>query len=353
MFDQLRRCLTGSETVSPRHAAQILARCPDLELVNCWGPTETTTFSVCGTYTAQTLPGGPLPLGVPLANTAVYALDEAGQPAPVGTAGELYVTGPCLARGYLGNPALTAERFVPNPFGPPGSRMYRSGDRGRWSADGQVDFLGRVDHMVKIRGYRVELGEVEAALERSPEVQQAKALAAPGPYGDLELRAYAAAAVGRQPDGATLRAQLESTLPRYLVPSVILVLDELPVNANGKIDTSALLALERAPESHRADTRPPRTALEQEIAGIWAESLGVEVGDLRDDFFGLGGNSLAAVRMLFLLRERLLVDIALPVLMRTSGLAGFCAEVEEKFAELMGSVDLGSMIAEQAGEARG
>ncbi|HET9898345.1 MAG TPA: amino acid adenylation domain-containing protein, partial [Streptosporangiaceae bacterium] len=350
VFDQLRRCLTGSETVSPRHVAAILARCPGLELVNCWGPTETTTFSVCGTFTRDTLPDGPLPLGTPLANTRVYALDQAGaagQPAPAGTAGELHVSGPCLARGYLGNPALTAERFTPNPFGPPGSRLYRTGDRGRWGPDGQVDFLGRVDHMVKVRGYRIELGEVEAALERSPDVQQAKALAARGQYGDSELRGYVAAAVGRQPDAASLRSYLESVLPRYMVPSVIIVLDELPVNANGKVDTGALLAMERAPESRRGEARPPRSALEQEVAGIWAETLGVEVGDLRDDFFGLGGNSLLAVRMLFLLRERLLVDISLPALMRTSDLAAFCAQVEEKFAELMDSVDLGSMIAEE------
>jgi amino acid adenylation domain-containing protein len=346
LFDQLRRCLTGSETVSARHAAQILARCPRLELVNCWGPTETTTFSVCGTFTRDTLPDGPVPLGTPLANTKVYALGQAGQPVPAGTPGELYVSGSCLARGYLNNPALTAERFTPHPT-IPGARLYRTGDRGRWFPDGQIDFLGRADHMVKVRGYRVELGEVEAALERSPDVQQATALAAPGPYGDVELRAYVAAATGRQPDGASLRGYLESVLPRYMMPSVIIVLDELPVSVNGKVDTSALLAMERAPESHRVDTLPPRTALEQEIAAIWTETLEVEVADVRDDFFLLGGNSLLAVRMLFLLRERLLVDLSLAALMQTSDLKAFCAEVEKKFAELMVDSDLGAMIAGQ------
>jgi amino acid adenylation domain-containing protein len=352
LFDQLRRCLTGSETVSARHAAQILARCPRLELVNCWGPTETTTFSACGTFTRDTLPDGPVPLGTPLANTQVYALGQAGQPVPAGTPGELYVSGSCLARGYLNNPALTAERFTPHPT-IPGARLYRTGDLGRWSPDGQIDFLGRADHMVKIRGYRVELGEVEAALERSPDVQQATALAAPGPYGDSELRAYAAAAIGRQPDGAALRAYLESVLPRYMVPSVIIVLRELPVNANGKVDTGALLAMERTPQAHRADTRPPRTALEQEIAAIWAQTLEVEVADVRDDFFGLGGTSLLAVRMLFLLQDRLLVDLPLAALMRASDLKTFSEEVEKQFAELTGDVDLGSAIAEQTDEARG
>ncbi len=143
LFDQLRRLLTAGETVSSRYAAQILARCPQLEIVSCWGPSETTAFSVCGTYTRDTLPEGPLPLGTPLASTGVYVLDHHGRPVPVGTPGELCVSGPCVARGYLGNPALTAGRFTPHPYGPPGSRIYRTGDRGRWSPDGHVEFAGR------------------------------------------------------------------------------------------------------------------------------------------------------------------------------------------------------------------
>ncbi len=349
VFDRLRRCLTGSETVSPRHAAQILARCPHLEVVNCWGPTETTTFSVCGTYTRDTLPGGPLPLGAPLANTQVWVLDQAGQPAPVGTPGELYVSGPCLARGYLGNPALTAERFTPHPCGPPGARLYRTGDRGRWSPGGRVDFLGRVDHMVKIRGYRIELGEIEAALEGSPDVQQAKVIATPGPDGTAELRAFAAAAAGSRPGAAGLRAHLESALPRYMVPSVITVLDELPVTRNGKIDGKALLALPRAVAARRPRQRPPGTPLQLQVAGIWAEVLQTDVADLADDFYLLGGNQQLAVRLLVLLQERLLVQLPLQVLMRTPKLEAFCAQVEKAFAELAGELDLGALIVEQTG----
>ncbi|MFI9271112.1 amino acid adenylation domain-containing protein [Kitasatospora sp. NPDC052896] len=349
LFEGLRRLLTGSETVSPRHTAEILCRYPELEVVNCWGPTETTTFSVCGVYTRDTLPDGPLPLGEPLANTEVLVLDERGLPVPVGTPGELHVAGPCLARGYLGNPELTADRFAPHPT-LPGARLYRTGDRGRWSVDGRLEFLGRVDHMVKVRGYRIELGEIEAALERSPEVQRAVALTAPGPDGVTELRAFAAAAVGQQPDTASLRAHLESVLPRYLVPTVLTVLPELPVTANGKVDKAALLRLERITESRRGEPRPPESPLEQEVAAIWTEVLGVGSVDLADNFFLLGGNSLLAVRVLFLLRDRLFVELPLPAFLAAPDLAAFCADVQAAFDELSADIDLGGLLAESAGD---
>ena len=345
LFDQLRRFLTGSETVSPRHAALILARCPRLEIVNCWGPTETTTFSVCGAYTRESLPDGPLPLGRPLVNTQVWVLDQAGQLAPVGTPGELHVSGPCLARGYLGRPGMTAERFAPHPH-VPGARLYRTGDRGRWSPEGMVDFLGRVDHMVKIRGYRIELGEVEAALERSPDVQRAKVIAAPGPDGNPELRAFAAAAAGSRPTTSGLRAHLESVLPRYMLPASLAVLDELPVTRNGKVDAKALLALPRT-GGRGQRKRPPQAPMQQEVAAIWAEVLQADVADLADDFFLLGGNQQLAVRVLVLLQERLLVQIPLAVLMRTPKLEAFSTQVEKAFAELAGEVDIGALIVEQ------
>ncbi len=352
LFARLRTLLTGSETVSPRHTAQILSAYPELEVVNCWGPTETTTFSVCGVYTRDTLPSGPLPLGTPLVNTEVRVLDEAGRPAPIGTPGELHVSGPCLARGYLGNPELTADRFAPHPD-LPGARLYRTGDRGRWSADGRVEFLGRVDHMVKVRGYRIELGEIESALERSPEVQRAVALTAPGPDGNTELRVFAAAAVGTEPDAAGLRAHLEGVLPRYLLPSVITVLKDLPVNANGKVDKEALLRLDRVAETRHAEPRPPQTPLQQEVAAIWTETLGLETVDLADNFFLLGGNSLLAVRVLFLLRDRLFVEIPLPVLLAATDLAAFCEEVERAFDRLAADIDLADLLGEQADEQAG
>ncbi len=294
------------------------------------------------------MPAGPLPLGTPLVNTEVRVLDQAGQPVPAGTPGELHVAGPCLARGYLANPALTADRFTPHPA-VPGARLYRTGDRGRWSPGGQVEFLGRADHMVKIRGYRIEPGEIEAALERSPDVRQAKVIAAPGPDGSTELRAFAAAAAGSRPGAARLRSHLESLLPRYMLPGTITVLDELPVTRNGKVDSKALLALPRAATSRGPKPRPPRTPLQREVAAVWAEILQVNVADLADDFFLLGGNPQLAVRMLVLLQDRLLVQIPLQILMRTPKLEAFCAQVEKAFTELAGEVDLGALIVEQTG----
>jgi amino acid adenylation domain-containing protein len=318
-------------------------------LINMYGITETTvhvTFRELdeeGTGRALTQLGSPLP------GMRVHVLDQRGELCPVGVVGEIYIGGSGLTRGYTGHPDLTAARFVPDHLGhTPGGRLYRSGDLGHWNADGGLEYLGRSDTQVKVRGYRIELGDIQAALERSPDVQQAIALAAPGPQGDSELRVYAAVA-GRQPDSASLRAYLESVLPRYMVPSVITVLDELPINTNGKVDTRSLLAMERTTESRR-DVSPPRTPLEREIAAIWAETLAVDVVDLADNFFGAGGNSVLGMRMLFLLRDRLFVDITLATLVRTPNLKAFCAEVEKKFAELMEEVDLGSMIAEQAGE---
>jgi amino acid adenylation domain-containing protein len=322
-------------------------------LINMYGITETTVHVTFRELDEERTGRALTQLGSPLPGMRVHVLDERGELCPVGVVGEIYVGGSGLTRGYTGHPDLTAARFVPDHLGDvPGRRLYRSGDLGRWNAYGDLEYLGRSDTQVKVRGYRIELGEIEAALERSPDVQQAIALAAPGPHGDSELRVYTAVA-GRQPDSASLRAYLESVLPRYMVPSVITVLDELPINTNGKADTSSLLAMERTPEPRRAGASPPQTPLEREIAAIWARTLAVDVVDLADNFFGAGGNSLLAVRMLFLLRDRLLVDIKLASLVRTPNLKAFCAEVEKMFAELMDEVDLGSIIAEQAGEAHG
>ena len=295
LFDGLRRFLTGSETVSPRHAALVLERCPHLELVNCWGPTETTTFSVCGLYTLQTLPSGPLPLGNPLVNTEVWVLDDTGHVVPIGTPGELYVSGPCLARGYLNNPALTAERFLPHPTRP-GTRLYRTGDRGMWSADGRVEFLGRVDHMVKVRGYRVELGEVETALRAHPLVRECVVVARTGESSHADLAAYAV------PDGegvspAVLRAWLTERLPHYMVPRWFVLLDALPLTPRAKIDRAAL----PAPQPQRPSLEEfisPLPGVEEQLARIWCNVLDVDQVGRHDNFFDLGGDSIRSIQVL-------------------------------------------------------
>ncbi|MBB3101077.1 amino acid adenylation domain-containing protein, partial [Actinoplanes campanulatus] len=324
MFDRLRRLLTGSETVSPGHVVRILDRCPDLEVVNCWGPTETTTFSVCGVFRRGTVPAGALPLGLPLANTQVWVLDEAGMPAPVGSPGELYVSGPCLARGYL-EPGMTAERFLPHPFRA-GERLYRTGDRGRWSVDGLVEFLGRTDHMVKVRGYRVELGEVEAALRGHPEVRECVVVAARG-----DLAAYLVA------DGETLssgevRSWLGGRLPAYMVPRSFVFLDALPLTPRAKVDRRAL----PDPESARAEVAreyvAPAGPVEELLAEIWCRVLGVDRVGRHDNFFDLGGDSIRSIQVLGLVREAGLTA-GMAALLADPTPAGFAAALGQSTAE--------------------
>ena len=293
LFDGLRRFLTGSETVSPRHVERILERCPDLEIVNCWGPTETTTFSVCDVYTRGSMPAGPLPLGRPLANTEVRVLDDAGLPAPIGTPGELYVAGPCLARGYLGNPVMTAERFGPHPGG---GRLYRTGDRGFWSVDGRVEFLGRVDHMIKVRGYRIELGEIEAALDAHPALRDCVVVARQDDSGHADLVAYVVA--GDEVSAGDLREWLRERLPKYMVPRRFMFLDALPLTPRAKVDRAAL----PAPEEERPDLAeayvPPSGPVEELLGEVWSRVLKLDRVGRHDNFFDLGGDSIRSIQVL-------------------------------------------------------
>jgi acyl-coenzyme A synthetase/AMP-(fatty) acid ligase/aryl carrier-like protein len=295
VFDGLRRFLTGSETVSPNHVSRILERCPEMELVNCWGPTETTTFSVCGVYRRGEVPAGPLPLGQPLVNTDVWVLDEAGLPVPVGTSGELYVSGPCLARGYLNRRSLTAERFTPHPFRA-GERLYRTGDRGRWSVDGRVEFFGRTDHMVKVRGYRVELGEVEAALRNHSDVLECVVVTRANNAAGIDLVAYLVAGENT-PTPAQLRGWLGERLPAYMVPRLFMALDALPLTPRGKVDRRAL----PEPEDVRAEVEQefvaPVGEVEELLADVWQRVLDVERVGRADNFFDLGGDSIRNIQV--------------------------------------------------------
>ncbi|TDO36765.1 amino acid adenylation domain-containing protein [Paractinoplanes brasiliensis] len=323
MFDGLRRLLTGSETVSPGHVTRILDRCPDLEVVNCWGPTETTTFSVCGVYRRGSVPAGALPLGLPLVNTQVWVLDEAGLPVPVGSAGELYVSGPCLARGYLG-PAMTAERFVPHPYRA-GERLYRTGDRGRWSVDGLVEFLGRTDHMVKVRGYRVELGEVEAALRGHPDVRECVVVAARG-----DLVAYLVADGGGLSSGEA-RSWLGARLPAYMVPRLFVFLDALPLTPRAKVDRRALPDPESVRPEAAQEYVAPEGPVEELLAEIWCRVLGVDRVGRHDNFFDLGGDSIRSIQVLGLVREAGLTA-GMAALLADPTPAGFAAALAQSTA---------------------
>ncbi|MBM7790004.1 non-ribosomal peptide synthetase [Tenggerimyces flavus] len=295
---------------------------PGRTMINSYGPSEVT---VCTTMSDDLLgPGKATPIGRPVGGKHVYVLDGSLRLVPVGVPGELYVSGAGLARGYLDQPGLTAQRFVACPFGQPGQRMYRTGDLVRWRADGQLEFLGRVDDQVKIRGIRVEPGEVEATLARHPHVRQASVLAVRDETGDRSLVAYVAA----DATAAELRRHVAATLPDYLVPAAFLLLESLPLTANGKLDRDALPAPgDRQRELDDAFV-PPRSPVEELVAGVWARVLGVERVGAFDDFFELGGHSLTATRVVSRLRSALGAELGLRGLFEAPTVAGFAAHLK-------------------------
>ncbi|HWS52578.1 MAG TPA: amino acid adenylation domain-containing protein, partial [Pyrinomonadaceae bacterium] len=297
-----------AETVSfwRRHA-------PGMRIVNEYGPTETVVGSCVYEVAEGDGHEGSIPIGRPLANTQAYVLDARMEPVPVGVSGELYLGGDGLARGYLGRPALTAERFVPDPYGPPGSRLYRTGDVCRWGEAGQMEFMGRADEQVKVRGFRVEPGEVETALCRHPAVLQAVVAARGGEGPQSALVAYCVTGEAEAGEGAggtlgkELRAYLAERLPPYMVPSAFVMLDQLPLTPNGKVDRAALPEPERTTVGYVA----PRTPTEELLAGVWGEVLNVERVSVEDNFFELGGHSLLATMLVSRVRE--LFDVELPL----------------------------------------
>jgi acyl-CoA synthetase (AMP-forming)/AMP-acid ligase II len=262
-------------------------------------------------------PGWRCTIGRPVSGSTAYVVDGHLAAVPVGVPGELVLGGAGLARGYLGRPELTAERFVPDPFGAPGVRLYRTGDLVRQRPDGCLDFLGRMDHQVKIRGFRIELGEVETLLRRHPGVSQAVAVAREERPGDRRLVAYV---VAREPGGAEegdLKEHLRRTLPEPMVPSHVVILAALPLNPTGKVDRRALPAPERpAPSAGRA---APGTPEEEILAGIWCEVLGLEEIGIEDDFFALGGHSLLATRVMSRVRSALQVELPLREIFEAPG----------------------------------
>ena len=268
----------------------------DAVVVNEYGPTETTIGSVA--YTVPPVPAGaagPVPIGGPIANTRVYVLDGRLRPVPVGVVGELFIGGRGVARGYLGRPELTAERFVPDPFGPGGGRLYRSGDLVRWRPGGVLEFVGRRDQQVKVRGYRVELGEAEVALRSHPRVREAVVVARAGGPGGVRLAGYVTAAPGgARLSGQELRGWLRGLLPEYMVPSVVMVVDGLPLSPSGKVDRGALP--EPEPEAG-AGFVAPRPGAEELVAGVWAEVLGVGRVGAHDNFFDLGAESVQVAKV--------------------------------------------------------
>jgi hypothetical protein len=273
---------------------------------------------------------GPVPIGAAIRGTWIAVLDRALRPVPPGVVGELYTGGDGLARGYVGNPAATAERFVANPFAEhSGERMYRTGDLVRLLADGAVEFVGRADRQVKVRGYRVELGHIESALAAHPEVGMAAVVARRDAAGHNRLFGYVTPTGQDQPEdfGLRLRTHLRERLPDHLVPVSITAAEHLPLGRNGKVDYAALPQVRRAPRNIAAEFVAPRTALEDRLAELWADVLDVEPVGVEDDFFALGGHSLLAARLLGAMERDLGEPVAAQLLYLNPTVAGLAEAI--------------------------
>jgi amino acid adenylation domain-containing protein len=297
-------------------------------LIDGYGPTENTTFTCCCVIDQHVSNnGGSIPIGRPITNTQVFILDKNVQLSPPGIVGELYTGGDGLARGYHGRATLTAERFIPHPFSnDAGARLYRTGDLARYLAGGgaNIEFIGRADEQVKIRGYRIELGEVETALERAPRVRQAAVVARDYSDGDKRLVAYVVGNVSVE----ELQKSLRSTLPEYMIPAAFVVLDELPLTPQGKVDRRALPAPDAIHAPSDSDYTAPRTPVEELLAGIWKDVLNVERVSVNDDFFDLGGHSLLVMRLVSRVQAHFGVELPLKLFFESPRLAAQAAQLE-------------------------
>ena len=301
---KLQTVVFGGEALEPQRLRSWLDHHSDApRMINMYGITETTVHASFRQIIDSDVDSNASPIGVPLAHLGFFVLDGSLHPVPVGVIGELYVAGAGLAYGYLRRSDLTSSRFVACPFGGPGARMYRTGDLASWSADGQLQYLGRADEQVKIRGHRIELGEVQAALSALDGVKQAVVIAREDRPGDKRLVGY----VTGTGEAATARAKLAERLPAYMVPAAVMAIDALPLTVNGKLDKRAL----PAPEYQDADGyRAPANAIEEILAGIYAQVLGIERVGADDSFFDLGGDSLSAMRVIAAINSALDVGLA-------------------------------------------
>jgi amino acid adenylation domain-containing protein len=305
----VRQLFTGGEFVSPRHFRLVREYLPNCALYHVYGPTENTTFSTFYPVLRDETSFVSIPIGRPISNARVYILDPALRPVPVGESGEIYTAGDGVARGYLNNPAETAEKFLPDPFAEnPDERMYRTGDLARWTEDGDAEFLGRIDNQVKILGHRIEPGEIETVLTMHQGVKHVSVVAQTDENGTKRLIAYYACSSEVGPTPRALRQFLQGKLPQYMVPSLFVALESLPLSTNGKVDRSAL----PAPVFGAADgasTEGPTNELDQTVLDLWRRVLRVERVGLDDNFFDIGGDSLLLVAVHSNLQKLLKIEI--------------------------------------------
>ena len=321
----LRQLLAGGDVLQPDDVARVRRAYPDLRIVNGYGPTEATTFSCCYVVPPGPVSEGSIPIGRPISNTTAYVLDDRLEPAPIGVPGELFIGGDGVAHGYVNAPDLTAQRFLPDPWSDRGGRLYRTGDRVRWRADGQLEFLGRIDRQVKVRGYRVEPAELETVIASLPDIRQVAVTTPEDPACGRRLHAFVVA--DGEVLGAALRAALASRLPGYMIPSGFTFLDHLPMTSGGKIDYASLPPPEAAREGTRAVTMP-RNETERVLVEVCESVLGRGGIGTGDAFFDLGGHSLLAMQVAARIEERLGVRLPLRAVFEASTLAELAAAID-------------------------
>ncbi|HEX2206854.1 MAG TPA: amino acid adenylation domain-containing protein, partial [Longimicrobium sp.] len=343
----VRQLLAGGDVLSVAHVRRVLDELPDTTLINGYGPTENTTFTACHTIRAEDVERGGIPIGRPIAGTRILVLDGRMQPVPIGVPGELCAAGWGLARGYLNAPELTAEKFVTVTIDGREERIYRTGDRVRWTRGGVLEFLGRMDQQVKIRGYRVEPGEIEAVLRAHPSVADVSVITREDVPGDRRLVAYVVSVDGDTVDAAELRAHLLSRLPAHMVPSAYVGMDALPLTANGKVDRRALPAPELVDEV--VEFVAPRTETEALLAGIWGEVLGRERVGVTEAFWEIGGHSLRAMQIAARLRDALRGEVPLRLFFETPTIAEFAARLAAVETE-PGGVERAARLARQSAD---
>ena len=333
VFPGLRYLLTGGDVVDARAVARVLRQSPPRRLIHCYGPSESTTFATTHEVAELSERDRSIPIGRPIANTQIYLLDSHGQPAPIGVAGGIYIGGAGVAIGYLDRADLTAESFLPDPFGEAGGRIYKTGDMGRWLPEGVIEFLGRRDYQVKIRGFRIELGEIEARLAEHAAVKEAVVLAHDAHPGDKQLVAYVVTRQIEQDNhtkslAKSLRNDLSRHLPEYMIPAAYVYLESLPLTPNGKVDRQALAALEaKMPEE--SVVPGPSTPVEEMLMGVFGAVLKLNQINIRESFFEIGGHSLSAMQVISRVRSMFGVEIGVRSIFDEPTVEGLARSVEK------------------------
>ena len=324
-FHSLRYLLVGGEACEPKWVRTLLDYGPPKHLLNAYGPTESTTFATTHRIESVAPAATSVPIGRPIANTRAYVLDRAHQPVPVGVVGELHLAGDGLAREYLHRPELTAEKFIRDPFSDdPAARLYKTGDSVRYLPDGRIDFVGRIDRQVKIRGFRIELQEVEAILAQHPEISHCVVVTRRRGQIESALVAYVVPSTASQPSIDALRGFMRDKLPDYMVPSAFVMMNALPLTANGKVDEARLPDPNHEEGVRRPEVAAPRTPLEERVAGIWEELLGVRHIGVHESFFDLGGHSLLAIQLIARIERSFATTLPVAVLFQSPTVAELC-----------------------------